>query len=122
VKKSRPDIIELLLKERKYHEEQIKRIDKAISLLSETPPPSSKDRVSWTEKIRIALENEPLGLRYREIKEKLEKLGIPLEKIKSSGSSIQTTLARMIRRGEIRKEGDRYIKNLPKGESEPGES
>jgi hypothetical protein len=95
----RPDVIELLRKELKFHEEQAKRIRIALTALNgnslqETERPEKKTRVRWTAAIK-ELFNQYDQLNTEEVREKLAEMGYP-SLDEQYFNTIQNTLSRQV--------------------------
>lgn len=101
----RPDVIELLEKEKEYHLLQVKRINLAISALkqkddsitnSNKQDPDGKT-IQWTRLIKDLFNktNEELGL--EQIQDELASIGYPEAKSQGGRNAIYTTISRLIR-------------------------
>lgn len=111
----RPDVVELLEKEKKWHTEQTNRIDLALSALrgetlSKMTEPKEKPKIiSWSLEID-KLFNKHDKLTMKDLRNKLAKEGIPEALERGYYPTIFSTLKRKIEKGELEKEGSIYCK------------
>ena len=112
---NKPDILETLEKERRWHTEQIKRIDLAITALNsksleKEPVKLPTEKVPWAAEISN-LFKEFNTLTMKGIREKLAAKGYPQALQRSYNPTIFATVQRKVKQGEIVKvEHGRYKK------------
>jgi hypothetical protein len=121
----RPDILETLKAEKKYYEEQLRRISIAISAIEGNFQPThinqiteinfaqdnkfkAKTGVKWTSVIISTLKESNSPLSKDKLLMKLEGRGISRDIIDASSNTILGTLSRLSRKKEILKDGDFY--------------
>jgi len=96
----RPDVIELLEKEKEYHLLQIKRINLAISALKSEEPSGNninkQKTVPWTKLIKDIIAQEEGAVSIDRIQDKIISFGYNEANKQSGKNAINTTLSRLV--------------------------
>ena len=122
MKTNRPDVIEVLEREKEYYLDQIKRINIALSALRgesiETKTDTTPTRkIEWTAEI-VKLFDEYDELNLKQVREKLSEKGITEALDEKYRSTINTTLNRKAKDGILFKtENGGYRKRHEKPEN-----
>ncbi|MFH2219878.1 MAG: hypothetical protein ABII68_09505 [Pseudomonadota bacterium] len=122
---TRPDVIEILEKEKKYYADQIRRINVAIAALTgkenveetKKQEPSSKKSaksIQWTAEIKRVFDTNDI-LSVEQTRDRLVENGI-VEAMSDSGrNSIYSTFSRLKKSGDLEKvEYGKYRKKQPR--------
>jgi hypothetical protein len=107
---TRPDVIEILEMEKKYHADQIRRINVAIAALEgniiegsmkieatahqEQPPQKTTKPIQWAAEIRAIFDNSDI-LSIEQVRNKLIEKGIVEAMTDSGKNSIYATISRL---------------------------
>jgi hypothetical protein len=128
--KARPDVIEILEMEKKYHADQIRRINVAIAALKgetsveeiapqKQSPQKTTKAVQWTAKIKEIFDNNDV-LSIEQTRDKLVEKGIVEAMTGSGKNSIYSTFSRLKKIGYLEQpEYGKYRKKQPKAERLP---
>lgn len=122
----RPDVIEVLEKEKTYHLEQVKKINLALAALKgETASPSETEQprqsLPWAAKIDELFDSTDEWMTLEEVREKLAEMGIPEALEKDYRNTVYSTLHRKATKkgGTLDKDEDgRYRKRQQKKSSD----
>jgi len=115
---NRPDVIELLENEKRYHSEQLKRIDIALAALrGETIPTEQDNRgtkrsesIPWASAVDKVFKENDKWLSIEDVQKKLSENGI-LEVFDSRKRSIlYSTLIRKVRSGFLERNEQGYYR------------
>ncbi len=109
--KTRPDVIEILEIEKRYHADQIKRINVAIAALKgdvdveeatrqEKSPQKAPKQTQWTTEIKDIFENNDV-LTPEEVRDKLIEKGIVEAMSVKGKNSIYSTFSRLKKSGYL---------------------
>jgi hypothetical protein len=101
----RPDVIEVLKKERDYHMEQVKRINMALAVLEGEVTRTTDDKpetrkIEWTAEI-LKLFDEFEQLDFEQARNKLAERGVPEGLESRYRNTIYTTLKRKVDEGVL---------------------
>ena len=115
---TRPDVIEILEMEKKYHADQIRRINVAIAALKgniiegglkveatahqEQPPQKTTKPIQWTAEIKAIFDNNDI-LSIEQARNKLVEKGIVEAMTDSGKNSIYATFSRLNKSGYLKK-------------------
>lgn len=123
--RQRPDVIDLLKKEREYHLEQVQRINNALAAfegeLTKTNLGSSKSvskahKIQWTAPAREVFDTG-VEITTEQLREKLAEKGIVEALDDSYKNSIYATVSRLAKSGYIEKtENGTYRKSSKAGQ------
>lgn len=112
MKKQRPDIIEMLEGEQKYHIEQLRRVNLALAALrgetaigTRTEVKKSAKRIQWTEEVMKILDEDDTGLNLEQIRNKLAEKGIAEALEEKYKATIYSTLSRGLKKEQLEKAG-----------------
>ena len=121
---TRPDVIEILEMEKKYHADQIRRINLAITALkggavgeeltSQPSPQKTSRKIQWTAEIKKIFEGGDV-LTIEQVREKLTERGIVEAMTEKGKNSIYSTFSRLKKSGYFEQpEYGKYQKKQPK--------
>lgn len=114
----RPDVLEMLEREKRWYLDEIRRINRAIAAVKEDQGSTDSEaaRIPWKKKIKeVMAEREPLTM--KQVRDLLAENGIPEAVERKYKPTVYSTLMRMVKQGELTKADGAYWKT----EEEPAE-
>ena len=122
MKNDRPDVIEILEENKKWHQDQIYRISIAISALKgeknsikpEIQKISTRSGVQWAFEIDKLYEKYPTeAFNVKEVCTKLAEQGVAEALDSANQNTVNTALARKVSQGKLVREKPGYYKKKP---------
>ena len=115
---NRPDVIELLENEKKYHSEQLKRIDIALAALrgetipakQETQDTKPSTSIPWSSAVEKVFKENDGWLSIENIQRKLSEHGVVEVFDSSKRSILYSTLIRKVRNGFLEQNEDKHYR------------